>query len=148
MIKSGFHAAGYPALSVKQPWAELILEGRKTIEIRTWSMEYRGPVWLHTGKSPDEGATARFGSPSLFLGGFVGMVTIDEIVPFDRDRWEKWRPQHLDNGNRRPDFLAWLLSDVRRLDNPLPARGGLKLFTVDPATEDALLLRLRSSLGQ
>lgn len=144
MIKSGNGAGEYPALSVKQPWAELILEGKKTIEIRTWAVDYRGPVWLHTGKSPDEAATARFGSSPLFLGGFVGIVTIEEIVPFDRERWEKWRPQHLDNGDRRPNFLAWLLSDVRRLDNPLPARGGLKLFTVDPAIERTLLSRLQS----
>ena len=30
------------ALSIRQPWAELILQGRKTIELRTWKTSYRG----------------------------------------------------------------------------------------------------------
>lgn len=31
-------------LSIKQPWAELIASGRKTIELRSWSTSYRGPI--------------------------------------------------------------------------------------------------------
>lgn len=34
------------ALSVKQPWAELIASGRKRIELRTWSTTYRGPLLI------------------------------------------------------------------------------------------------------
>jgi len=45
-----------PALSIKQPWAELILRGRKQIEVRSWSTAYRGFVWLHTGRSRDTAA--------------------------------------------------------------------------------------------
>jgi ASCH domain-containing protein len=33
------------ALSVRQPWAELILTGRKKIELRTWTTDHRGPLW-------------------------------------------------------------------------------------------------------
>jgi hypothetical protein len=38
------------ALSIKQPWAELILLGRKTV--RSWSTDFRGLLALHTGKKP------------------------------------------------------------------------------------------------
>jgi hypothetical protein len=31
-------------LSVRQPWAELIASGRKTLEIRSWTTRYRGPL--------------------------------------------------------------------------------------------------------
>ena len=37
------------ALSIRHPWVDLILAGSKTIEIRTWSTRYRGPVLLHAG---------------------------------------------------------------------------------------------------
>ena len=40
-----FETTGYEdmkALSIRQPWAELILQGRKTIELRTWKTCYRG----------------------------------------------------------------------------------------------------------
>jgi hypothetical protein len=33
-------------LSVKQPWAALIVAGLKTVEIRTWATRVRGPVLI------------------------------------------------------------------------------------------------------
>ncbi len=48
------------ALSIRQPWIELILSGLKTIEVRTWSTEYRGELWLHAGKKADREALKRF----------------------------------------------------------------------------------------
>ena len=38
------------ALTVRQPWASLIAAGVKTIETRSWSSEYRGPLAIHAGK--------------------------------------------------------------------------------------------------
>lgn len=32
------------ALTIKQPWASLIVHGIKDIENRTWRTDYRGPV--------------------------------------------------------------------------------------------------------
>ena len=37
------------ALSVRQPWAELIVAGLKDVENRTWRTDYRGPVLIHAG---------------------------------------------------------------------------------------------------
>lgn len=38
------------ALTIRQPWASLIAHGVKTIETRSWSTEYRGPLAIHAGK--------------------------------------------------------------------------------------------------
>ena len=40
------------ALSIKEPWATLILEGKKTIETRTWKTNYRGEILLCASKNP------------------------------------------------------------------------------------------------
>ena len=40
------------ALTIKQPWADLIIAGVKDIENRTWKTSYRGRVLIHTSKSP------------------------------------------------------------------------------------------------
>lgn len=37
------------ALSVRQPWAWLIVNGYKDIENRDWSTQQRGRIWIHTG---------------------------------------------------------------------------------------------------
>jgi hypothetical protein len=131
-----------PALSVKQPWAELILLGRKRLELRTWSTPYRGPVWLHTGGSPDGRAIAHFRMPKLFSGGYVGLVHLEDVVPLNSSRWEEWRYLHLDPGRDKLGLLGFLLTRPRRLANPIAARGALKLFNVPAETAVALVRRL------
>jgi hypothetical protein len=32
------------ALTIRQPWAELILRGRKPFALRSWRTKYRGPL--------------------------------------------------------------------------------------------------------
>lgn len=38
------------ALSVRQPWAWLIVNGHKDIENRVWSTRYTGPLLIHASK--------------------------------------------------------------------------------------------------
>lgn len=130
------------ALSVRQPWAELILSGRKRIEVRTWSDAYRGPLWLHTGRREDATAGLHFGLTELFTGGFVGAVMLLDIVPFSADRWEKWRPQHCVPGPLPAIAFAWMLSEPRRLIRPLPAAGRVHLFDVEEDLDRLLQERL------
>ena len=44
----------FVAMSVKQPWAALLVAGLKTIEVRTWSARQRGRVLIHAGKFADD----------------------------------------------------------------------------------------------
>ncbi|HEX3152157.1 MAG TPA: ASCH domain-containing protein [Gemmataceae bacterium] len=41
------------ALSLKQPWATLVVSGRKTIEIRKWATTVRGRVRIHAARIAD-----------------------------------------------------------------------------------------------
>jgi hypothetical protein len=42
------------ALSLKQPWAALLVHGLKTIEVRRWATARRGRVLIHAARIPDE----------------------------------------------------------------------------------------------
>lgn len=131
------------ALSIKQPWPELILLGRKTIELRSWDTDYRGPLWLHAGKSANPTLDDRFGIADPPRGAFVGRVQLTSIAPVDPDRWARWRPSHLDPGAYQPGMFAWTFSSPERLRTPVPAPGRLKLFPVDAETA----ARLRAAIG-
>lgn len=39
------------ALSIRQPWAWLIVNGHKNIENRTWYSKFFGPLLIHAGKA-------------------------------------------------------------------------------------------------
>lgn len=45
-------------LSIRQPWADLILYGHKDIENRTWSTKHRGRLLVHAGMTYDEDGAA------------------------------------------------------------------------------------------
>ena len=66
------------ALSVKQPWATLLVHGLKTIEIRSWATRRRGRVLIHAARVPDPQAWAWNQLPphlrehARLVGGIVG----------------------------------------------------------------------------
>ena len=85
-----------PVLSVWQPWADLIVSGEKTVEIRSWTDRYRGPLWIHASRKLDKVAAARFRPHrNLPTGAIVGRVQLVEIVPFDETRWSHCGHLHL-----------------------------------------------------
>ena len=77
------------ALSIRQPWAWLIVNGFKDVENRGWKTSHRGPLLIHASQSMDWGA---FGSlpkdvalkipaaKDLPRGGIVGSVDLFACV--------------------------------------------------------------------
>lgn len=130
----------FPALSIWQPWAELIVSGRKSIEVRTWVSPYRGRIWVHAGLRCDPSLDERFGLKDLFRGGFVGSVELTSIEYMDAARWESWRIRHVDPGPYLPSrsLYAWVLSNPRRLLQPVLAPGAPGLFVPTPAIRSQL----------
>lgn len=41
-------------LTIKQPWATLIMQGDKRFEFRSWQTKYRGDLLIHAGKGIDK----------------------------------------------------------------------------------------------
>jgi hypothetical protein len=70
------------ALSLKQPWAALVVAGRKSIEVRKWATAIRGRVLIHAAKIPDERDEAwRFVTDELkplsqLSGGIIGAAEL------------------------------------------------------------------------
>lgn len=103
------------ALSIRQPWASLILKCRKDIENRTWPTRYRGRILIHAAKglTRDEhedaiafaveairndpqnaGATRNvtlrelgFAFEDLPRGGIIGSVEIVDCVSSSTSPW-------------------------------------------------------------
>lgn len=38
-------------LTIKEPWATLIIDGYKKYEFRSWKTKYRGKILIHAGMS-------------------------------------------------------------------------------------------------
>lgn len=77
------------ALSVKQPWAALLVAGAKTVEVRTWPTARRGTVLIHAAKNPDPRAEgwARIDTPepkalANLRGGLLGVADLVACVKY------------------------------------------------------------------
>lgn len=89
------------ALSIRQPWAWLIVNGHKDIENRNWKTSFRGPIFIHAAKgmTPEEyescEAMALRIRPTIAFpkfeelerGGIVGRARIVDCVFFHRSPW-------------------------------------------------------------
>jgi hypothetical protein len=133
------------ALSIQQPWAELIISGKKSIEIRYWLTDYRGLIWLHSGRKKNPHVEKYFGYSDLFKGGYIGIIRLETIFPFDSNRWEQLRKKHLDPGNYRPGLFAWILSNPIRFNTPVEGPGQLKLFFPGPDIFEKLINELKKA---
>ncbi len=120
-------------ISIRQPWAELILQGRKTIELRTWETKMRGRLAIHASKTPYKRAAfeAHGVAPdSLPRGALVGTVEVVEMIRFTPQSWEALREEHLASGDFPGDLVGWKLSNPERFPQPIPWRGQWGMFIV------------------
>lgn len=113
------------ALTVCQPYAEMIAAGEKLIENRTWPTAYRGRLYIHAGKSREwlDDGEEREGM------AFGAVVAVADLV--DCLRVEDV-PQNLDDRYlvHANGPWCWLLQNVRRLPQPLPWRGAQGLWSI------------------
>ena len=76
------------ALSIRQPWAWLIVNGFKNVENRTWKTPFRGEFLVHAGKTKNKQELSwaidfvrPLGIVPVFrLGGIVGTAKITDCV--------------------------------------------------------------------
>ena len=80
---------GMKILTIRQPWARLIVNGSKNIENRTWPTSYRGPVLIHASLNFNRALCLkhRLDPKTLERGGVVGIAEIADCVIKHRSRW-------------------------------------------------------------
>lgn len=82
------------AISIRQPWAQLIVLGIKDIENRSWRTKYRGKVIVHASLKVDWKAVKDLGIKEkhwpIFQknrGGIVGETEIVDCVTQSKSVW-------------------------------------------------------------
>lgn len=120
-----------PVLSVRQPWASYLVSGLKSVELRTWSSQYRGWVWIHAGKRPDREAMDLLDvcCEEFRCGGLLGLAKIESYVLIDSEaKWLELRGEHLSPGYYGGSCYGWQVSDVIGLPDIVECPGELGLF--------------------
>ena len=108
------------ALSIRQPFAELILRGKKKIEVRSRPTNIRGPMYLYaslTRGADDAKCRASTGSSweELDRGLLVGIIEITDCRELQTsDSRAAGFPIYNPEGS-----FAWLVKPIKRLAKPI-----------------------------
>jgi len=113
------------ALSIKQPWANMIASGRKTIETRTWYVNYRGPILIVSSKSP-----------KIEPAGFA-LATADlvDCRPMTREDEAAACCEIYPRAN------SWVFQNIRKID-PFQVKGNRGLYEIEFPIKTAAVERL------
>ena len=117
------------ALSLKQPFAELVVSKKKSIEIRKWNTKFRGEFYIHASLGVDEEAMKRFGFSSLPKGAIVGKATLVDVKKYENDQeFKKDRYKHL--ATKEYGSYGFVLKGAHRI-KPVPAKGSLNFWETE-----------------
>lgn len=127
------------ALTICQPYAELIARGDKRVENRTWPTSYRGLMYIHAGKSrewladeaeqSDDDPQANYGIPiaDMAFGQVIAVAHLIDCVPIETGAKKyPW----MDNHVHAEGPWCWILENPKRVE-PFAWRGQLGLFDIE-----------------
>jgi hypothetical protein len=108
-------AKTWKAISLKQPWANLVTKGKKTIETRVWNTNYRGDLVVCSSQSPK-------------IEPYGYALCIVEVY--------KTRPMEKADEAKAcisvyPKAHSWFLRNLRRIKNPIPVKGSLGIYNLE-----------------
>lgn len=142
------------AITVWQPWAQLLAEGIKHDETRSWATSYRGPILIHAAKKdPLFGISAMtdeawekvllsFGLYEAFnrferfpAGAIIGKAILTDCKLIDQtyhDFIKDLCPEEYLYGDFTVGRYAWRLEEPVLFKKPIPASGRQRLWNWEP----------------
>jgi len=110
------------AVSVRQPWAHMIMCGTKKYEYRSWKTDYRGDLLICSSAAPKVERTA--------CGYALCIVNLTDVLEVNR---HNYRSLGLSVPPAQGEKLyAWKLENIRVI-KPFPVKGKLNFYHVDDA---------------
>lgn len=109
------------ALTIRQPWAGLIVDGIKDVENKSQRTHLRGRICVHAGLRPDLGPEVLRLMLSRHQTQYGAVIDTVEIIDCVRNANSPWA---------LPRMWHWVLADARPLRRPIPFTGQQGFFDV------------------
>lgn len=121
-------------LTVKQPFASLIINGYKKYEFRSWKTSYRGELYIHAGKGLDKKRLDMVKEYNLDYpkGYIIGKVNLVDCVLVDKNMNKELNKMNPDiYTHDHTGMYAWCLEDCEKLEKPIEAKGKLSIWNYE-----------------
>lgn len=119
-------------LSVSQPFADLIISGKKIIELRNWNTKFRGEFLIHAPiKIRKEDCKRLKINKKLVTGAIIGKVEIYKVKEYSSVKEIKAEQKfHLASKNFHYRTYGFMLKNAKLFRIPIPWKGQLGFFEV------------------
>ncbi len=124
-------------LIVREPWATLIVEGKKRWEVRRTRTRYRGPVAIISG------------------GKIIGVADLVDVIELPVDEMAALVDKHyadplqiLSYGAGKRTLFAWVMKNARKLKEPVDVEipAGAQIWVkISPEKEEEIWKSLEES---
>ena len=127
-------------LSLTEPYATLIKEGKKKIETRSWKTNYRGKLYIHSSSTKiskkymvNKDLIEMVDIRNLNYGNIICSCNLvdciemtDEFIQEVKQNKAEYISGIYENGR-----YAWILENIEVLDEPIKAKGHLGIWNYD-----------------
>ncbi len=120
-------------LSISQPFADLIISGKKEIELRNWNTNFRGEFLIHAPLKIKIDDVKRLKIKKKFVTGvIIGKAQLYEVKKYNSIKEIKSDQKfHFSTKKFQTKTFGFLLKNVKPLRIPIPCKGQLKFFDVN-----------------
>jgi predicted transcriptional regulator len=120
-------------LSICQPFAELIIQNKKTIELRTWNTKIRGEFLIHAPiKIRKEDYKKLKIKEKLTTGAIIGKVELYDVKKYEslKEIQIDKKKHYVSIGSQEKRF-GFILKNAKPFRVPIPWKGQLGFFDVN-----------------
>lgn len=121
-------------LSIKEPWASLIMNGTKKIETRSWKTKYRGEIYIHASLSKAKITKSEvyelIKDMNFKCGYIICKCNLVDCIYMTDEYVNDMKTNHFEEyicGHYEVGRYAWIVEDVRVIE-PIEAKGKLGLW--------------------
>ncbi|MDX1371688.1 MAG: ASCH domain-containing protein [Nitrososphaeraceae archaeon] len=123
------------ALSLKQPFADLLAHGEKTIELRKWGTSFRGQFLVHSSKNIDIDACERLDidTDTVTTGAIIGYAFLYDIKEYsNQEIFKNDKNKHFSIITKFFEgyIYGFLIRNATRLKKPIPYSDKIGFFEV------------------
>ena len=122
-------------LTIKEPWATLIIEGYKRYEFRSWKTNYRGKILIHAGMSLESDNALRFKDYNLEYGkgAIIGEAEIVDCILVTKEFDDELKKINslVYGRSSHVEKYAWKLENIKKYDKPISIKGQLGLWNYE-----------------
>ena len=120
-------------LSVSQPFANLIVQGKKTIELRKWNTNFRGEFFVHAPLKIRIKDCKRLKiNEELVTGAIIGKVELIDVKKYNsKKEIISEKKFHFADKEFQNNIYGFLLKNPKFFRVPIPCKGKLGFFEID-----------------